>query len=135
MSFIPQNREEGKVFKGLTTSSTAYTKNNAVKYTSGYLAAAASGDNQVDYIALETKTSTATDGTDSLLCLRVDPSIIFQVATSITPVQATHVGNRYDISGAGTVDLGNTTDKIFLIDRIVDATNKIVEGRFQNPIA
>lgn len=135
MSFFPINKEEGKVFQGLTTSATAFTKGDAVKYSSGYLAAAASGDNQVDYISLETKTSATGNGNDSLMVFRVDPSVIIRATCGTTPVQATHVGNRYDISAAGTIDLTGTTDKIFLIDRIVDATNKIVEGRFQNPIA
>lgn len=135
MSFFPQNKEDGKVVELLTTSSTAYTKGDAVKYSSGYAVAAASGDNQVDYISLETKTSASGNGNDTIKAYRVDPSVIIRATTSVTPVQATHVGNRYDISAAGTIDLGNQTDKIFLIDRIIDAANKIVEGRFQNPIA
>ncbi len=135
MSFIPVNKEEGKTVSLLTTSATAFTKNNAVKFTSGYLAAAASGDGQVDFIALETKTSATGNGADSLLCLRVDPSVVIRATVSTTPVQATHVGNRYDISAAGTIDLAATTDKIFLVEKIIDATNLIVEGRFMNPIA
>lgn len=127
--------EEGKVAQLPTTSATAFTKHDAVKFSSGYLVAAASGDNQVDYISLETKTSASGNGNDLLKVYRVDPSVVIWATTSITPVQATHVGNRYDISAAGTIDLAATTDKIFLIDRIIDATNKIVEGRFQNPIA
>lgn len=134
MSFNPVKEEEGKIVELLTTSATAFTKYDGVKYTSGYAAAAASGDNQVDYIALETKTSASGNGADTVKVLRVDPSVVVQATCSITPVQATHVGNRYDISAAGTIDLAATTDKIFLVDRIIDATNKIVEGRFQNPI-
>jgi hypothetical protein len=135
MPFIPVKEEEGKIVELLTTSATSFTKGNGVKFASGYAVEAASGDNQVDYIALETKTSASGNGNDTIKVLRVDPSVVIQATTSITPVQATHVGNRYDISAAGTIDLAATTDKIFLIDRIIDATNKIVEGRFQNPIA
>jgi len=136
MAFHPQTNEDGKTFRGLTTGSTAFVKGSAVKYTSGYLTAAAAGDASVDYISLETKTSTATDGTDSLLVMRVDPSMTIQANTSITPVQATHVGNRYDLAtGVATIDLAATTDKIFIIDRIVNATDKIVEGRFMQAIA
>ena len=136
MAFTPQNKEEGKVFRGLTTASTAFVKGSAVKYVSGYLAAAAAGDASVDYISLETKTSTAVDGSDSLLVLRVDPSIIIHALVSTTPVQATHVGNRYDLAtGVASANLAATSDKIFLIDRIINATDRIVEGRFQNPIA
>ncbi len=135
MAFIPKSSVEGKEVLLLTTSATAFTKHNAVKYTSGYAAAAASGDGSVDFIALETKTSATGDGSDTLLALRVDPSVVFHVTTGTTPVQATHVGNRYDISAAGTVDLTATTDKIFLVEKIIDATNKIVEGRFMQAIA
>ena len=37
MAFIVQNREEGKTVSLPATASTAYTKNNGVKFTSGYL--------------------------------------------------------------------------------------------------
>lgn len=134
MAFQPVKKEDGKTVQLLTTSATSFTKYNGVKFTSGYAVEAASGDNQVDYIALETKTSASGNGNDAILVLRVDPSVVVWATCSTTPVQATHVGNRYDISAAGTIDLAATTDKIFLIDRIIDATNKIVEGRFQNPI-
>jgi len=135
MSFIVQNQEEGKTVSLPATASTAFTKNNGVKFTSGYLAASASGDASVDLISMETKTSAAGDGTDSVLCYRIDPSVVVHALASTTPVQATHVGNRYDISAAGTIDLGNTTDKIFLVERIINATDKIVEGRFMQAIA
>lgn len=132
MSFIPLKKEEGKIVSLLTTGATAFTKHNGVKFTSGYAAAAASGDATVDYVALETKTSAAGDGNDTILCLKVDPSIRFKVTLSTTFVQATHAGNRYDISAAGTVDLGNSTDKCFLLETGSGTTG---EGYFQNAIA
>ena len=132
MSFIPLNIEEGKVVSLLTTSDTAFTKHNAVKFTSGYAAAAASGDAAVDYVALETKTSATGDGADSLLCLKVDPSIRFSVTLSTTFVQATHAGNRYDISAAGTIDLAAQSDKCFLLEKGSGTTG---EGYFQQAIA
>lgn len=134
MSFVPKVVDEGKTVSLLATLSTAFTKNNGVKFTSGYLVAAASGDPTIDFVALQTVTTSAANG-DEVLCLRVDPSIVFYATTSATPVQATHVGNKYDISAAGTIDLGNTTDKCFLVEKIIDATNKIVEGRFMQSIA
>ena len=135
MSFIVQNREEGKTVSLPATSATAFTKNNGVKFTSGYLAASASGDASVDFVSMETKTSATGDGVDSILCYRIDPSVVVHALASDTPVQATHVGNRYDISAAGTIDLTATTDKIFLVERIINATDKIVEGRFMQAIA
>ena len=133
MSFIPLNQEEGKLVRLLTTSATTFTRYNAVKFTSGYAAAAASGDNQVDYIAMESKTSATGNGADTILCLKVDPSQRFQCDCSTTLVQATHCGNRYDISAAGTIDLAATTDKIFLLEKIVSTT--VAEGYFQQAIA
>ena len=130
--FTPLNQEEGKIVQLLTTSATAFTKGNAVKFTSGYAAAAASGDAFVDYIALETKTSATGDGLDTIKCYKVDPSVRCQVTLSTTFVQATHAGNRYDISAAGTIDLAATTDKVFLLERGSGTTG---EGYFQQAIA
>ena len=137
MSFVPQSYETGKIVTLPTTgSSTVYTKFDAVKLSSGYAAAAASGDPAVDYIALETKTSAGASGADTVLCLKVDSSMRFRANTGTTPVQATHVGGKYDISAAGTVDLtAGSGDKLFLVEKIIDATNKIVEGYFQSAIA
>lgn len=132
MAFIPLNKEEGKVVRLLTTSATAYTKGNGVKFTSGYAAEAASGDASIDYVALETKTSATGNGADSILCLRVDPSMRFQVTLSTTFVQATHAGNKYDISAAGTIDLAATTDKCFLLEKGSGTTG---EGYFVGAIA
>lgn len=135
MAFIPKNKEEGKITSLLTTSATAYTKHNGLKFSSGYAVESASGDAFVDFIALETKTSTTGNGADSILALRVDPSVVVIATTGTTPVQATHVGNRYDISAAGTIDLTATTDKIFLVEKIISAADKLVEGRFMQAIA
>lgn len=133
MSFIPKQVDEGKVVRLPATSATAYTKHDGVKFTSGYLAATASGDASVDLVSLETVTSATGNGSTFIKCLRVDPSMVFHATCSTTLVQATHVGNRYDISAAGTVDLGATTDKVFLIERIVSST--VAEGRFMQAIA
>ena len=135
MAFIPLNNDGGKTTSLLTTSATAYTKHTGIKFTSGYAASAASGDATVDYIALETKTSATGDGLDTLLVMRVDPSVRILATTGTTPVQATHCGNKYDISAAGTIDLTATTDKCFLLEKIVSATDKTVEGYFVNSIA
>lgn len=135
MSFIPVNKEEGKVGQLPCKGSVAFVKNTGGKFTSGYYDNSASGDNFVDFITLETKTANATDGVTFIQVMRVDPSVVIWATCSTTPVQATHVGNRYDISAVGTIDLAATTDKIFLIERIIDATNKIVEGRFMSPPA
>lgn len=132
MTFIPEKEEEGKIVELLTTSATAFTKYNGVKFTSGYADNAAAGDAAVDYVALETKTSATGNGADTIRCLKVDPSIRFRCTLSTTFVQATHAGNRYDISAAGTIDLAAQTDKCFLLERGSGTTG---EGYFQQAIA
>lgn len=115
------------------TASTTLTKHNLVKMSSGYLVAAAAGDNEVEYLSLETVTSGATDGATNCLCLAIDGKMEFEALVSTTPVQATHIGNAYDLTDATTVNLAATTDKVFHIDSIVDATNTLVRGRFNKP--
>lgn len=133
MSFTPKIRDDGKVRELPMGSSVTVTKYSHCKMSSGYLAAGAAGDNEVEYIALETKTNSGAAGAVSALVIPVDETIIFEALTATTPVQATHVGNDYDFSDAATLDLTATTDKVFHIDKIVDATNKIVSGRFNKP--
>ena len=132
MAFTPLKKEEGKEVFLLTTSATSYTKGNGIKYSSGYVVEAASGDASIDYVALETKTSATGNGLDTLKCIKVDPSIRFKVTLSTTFIQASHAGNRYDISAAGTIDLAATTDKAFLLELGSGTTG---EGYFQQAIA
>lgn len=134
MSFTPKKFDSGKVIlKGLTGSATC-TKYAVMKDSSGYLAAGAAGDNEVNYIGLETTTdTTAVSGSTQVKVLPVDETIEFVALCATTPVQATHVGNDYDLGAAGYLDLTATTDKVFHIDSIVDATKKLVKGHFNRP--
>lgn len=43
-----------------------------------------------------------------------------------TPAQATHVGNSYDLTSAGTVDLGNSSIKVVKVQAIINASYVIV---------
>jgi hypothetical protein len=136
MSFIPKNESRflDNAFEALMAASVVFTKHALVKYSSGYMTNAASGDNEVEYLAMETKTdATASNGGTKGLVVPIDDRTQFIALCSTTPVQATHVGNNYDISAADTVDLGNTTDKVFHIDYILDAANYLVVGRFNKP--
>jgi hypothetical protein len=128
----PINYDRGRVLSLPMTASTTLTKFNLVKMTSGYLVAGAGGDNEVEYVALETKTSPSS-GVTYCEVLPISDDILFEALVSATPVQATHVGNDYDVETAASIDLGATTDKLFHIDEIVSATNKLVRGRFNKP--
>lgn len=134
MAWTPVKFDSGKVIRLPVTASTTLTKFNLAKMSSGYLVAGASGDNEVEYLCLETVTD-ATGVAGSTMCdvVPLDDVMQLDVLCSTTPVQATHVGNDYDVSTAAVLDLGATTDKVFHVDSIVDATNKIVRGRFNRP--
>lgn len=132
--FRPVKFDSGKVRTLPMGSSAVATKYGHMKFASGYLVAGAAGDNEAEYIALETKTdATASNGGTLCDVLPVDDQVEFEALTSITPVQATHVGNDYDFTDSVTVDLAATTDKVFHVDKIVSAADKLVSGRFNKP--
>lgn len=134
MAFVPKKFDSGKVAEHGVSASATITKGYVAKWDSGYISAGASGDNEVDFVSLQTVTdATAVDGSTKVLLLPVDDTVRFYATCATTPVQETHVGNDYDLASASTLDLTATTDKVFHIDAIVDASNKIVEGHFNKP--
>lgn len=133
MAFRPKKYDSGKVQLLPLAASTTVTKHQLLKFSSGYLIDAASGDNEVEFVALETVTAAATDGTTLCQVLKIDEVTLFEVLTDNTPVQATNVGNSYDLDSALQLDLDATTDKIFFIEKIINATDKLVEGHFNKP--
>ena len=133
MSFTPLKYDEGKVLELPMGSSATVTRYSHCKMSAGYLAAGAAGDNEAEYIALETKTNSGSAGAAYALVLPVDEEIQFEALCQDTPVQATHVGNDYDFQSAAQLDLDATTDKVFHVDSIKNATDKLVIGRFNKP--
>ena len=131
--FTPKKYDSGKVLRLPVTASEALTKYSHCKMASGYVSAGAAGDNEAEYIALETVTGGASSGLVMVDVLPCDDEVQFEALTTITPVQATHVGNDYDFSTAAVLDLGATTDKVFHIDSIVSAADKLVRGHFNKP--
>jgi len=133
MAFTPLKFDSGKVLELPMGSSVTLTRYNHCKMSSGYLAAGAAGDNEAEYIALETKTNSGDAGAVKALVLPIDDVVEFEALCQDTPVQATHVGNDYDFQSAAQLDLDATTDKVFHIDSIVNTTDKLVKGRFNKP--
>lgn len=133
MAFVPRRFDSGKVQRLPLAASTTVTKHQLLKFSSGYLIDAAAGDNEVEYVALEAVTAAATDGATEVDVLPIDEVVEFEALTATTPVQATHVGNSYDLSDLNTLDLTATTDKVFHIDSIKSATDKKVIGHFNKP--
>jgi len=134
MAFVPKKYDSGKVQRLPVAASTALTKHNLAKMSSGYLIAGAAGDDEVEYVAMETVTGGASDGTVLCDVMPINDVIEWEALCTATLVQATHVGNNYDVSTAAIIDLAATTDKGFHIDRIVGvATDRIAYGRFNKP--
>jgi len=131
MAFVPRKHDCGKVQRLPLAASTTVTKGQLLKFSSGYLIDAAAGDDEVEFVALEAVTAAATDGATECDVLPIDETVEFEALCSTTLVQATHVGNSYDLTDLNTVNLGATTDKVFHIDAIKDSTHAI--GRFNKP--
>lgn len=129
--FKPIAHDRGKVVLLPVTAAQDIVKFDLLKMASGYLVVAAAGDNEVEYIALQDSASAAV-GT-MIECLPIDETVRVEALCGTTPVQATHVGNDYDLADEDYIDLTATTDKVFHIDRIVSAADKIVEGHFNKP--
>ena len=131
MSFKPVRFDRGKVTRVPLASAVTATKWSLLKTSSGYFTNAASGDPTVEVIALETKTdATTSDGGTWCEVVVIDDTMEIDATCATTPVQATHVGNHYDIGAAATLDLTASTDDVFYIRKVKDATNKIVRGNF-----
>lgn len=132
--FTPRNYDSGKVRRLAMGASAVGTRFGHMKMSAGYLVAGAAGDDEAQYIALETLTdTTAVAGSTLIDVIPVNEVIEWEALCATTPVQATHVGTDVDFADAVTLDLTATTDKVFHIDRIVSAANKLVSGRFNKP--
>lgn len=139
---VPKKFDSGKVLTLPLGASAVCTKHGMMKITAGYLVTAATDDNEAEFVGLETVTdATATAGGTLVDVLPIDDTMVFHVTLSTTgadttPVQATHVGNDYGVyvDGATTnIDITYAADKLFHVDKIVDAGSYIVEGRFNKP--
>ena len=131
--FVPLIKYDGKTKELPMGNGASVVKHSHCKMSAGYLVAGAAGDNEAEYIALETKTNSGAAGAAYALVLEIDETITFEADTATTPVQATHVGNDYDFSSASTLDITATTDKVFHIDEIRNASLKKVVGHFNKP--
>jgi len=132
--FTPVKFDSGKVLTLGMTASATVSRFGHCKMASGYVSAGAAGDNEAEYLALETKTdATAVNGSTKVDVLPIDETVQIEALCATTPVQGTHVGNDYDFSTALVLDLTATTDKVFHIDSIVSAADKLVLGHFNKP--
>ena len=134
MSFIPRFKFDGMVRRLPVYTAITIAKYELVKMSSGYLTNGAAGDDEVEYVAIEAVDNSAgASGAKFCDVIPIMDGQIWDATASTTPVQATHVGNDYDVKTKASVDLANSTDKVFHIDEIINATDKIVRGRFNKP--
>lgn len=131
MSFKPVRFDRGKVERVPLASGVTATKWALLKTSSGYFTNGASGDGTVEVVALETKTdATTSNGGTWCEVLVIDDTTEFDATCATAPVQATHVGNHYDLASASTLDLTASSDDVFYIRKVMDTTNYIVRGNF-----
>lgn len=137
MGYIPCKRIPATVEYALSTI--AVTRGSALMISgSGYLSSAAiSSATPLVAVAAEDKngiitgrsalTSTTTDGDHKVLAWPVTGEVGWKVKTTTTPVQGM-VDGKWK-GGVSSVDATTATDCNFVIDEILDATNKVVIGR------
>ena len=105
------------------TASTALTANNIVILTSGKIAAW--GSNSLQLAGIIPRAVVAADDDYALanevplIRLREDNTYFMTTASAVA---TTHVGNSYDLSDGGTLNLSGTTYKQFTVVRVISAT-------------
>ena len=112
-----------KKVKGLTrvewlpvTTSTAFTKDTLVEWTSGLIAVADDNDTDVAGVILKTIASTDSDYASSRrvpVLVPIERHVVWEADTADTYVQATHGGVECGIVDAGNLDLDDTTNDVF----------------------
>lgn len=130
MAFIPVHQEESKVVS-LQVAATTFTKGDACVHDgSGQMTKATAGNGTaIHYVCAETVATTATAG-DYHDFWVASPEVAFIADTTTTPTQA-QCGDYVDlVTNAGTLDTAASTDDLFLVERIYDASNKKVIGYF-----
>ena len=135
MAFTPTQYDEGKVVSLPFADAQTITKFAAVVVdtSSGYYNVAASGADDVRYIALETVTTTA--DAEEVLCLPV-LGVRFIADCSDAPVRADDVGTFVDLASLSTLALGTSTDDVFYVEDIFGpTTDKKVAGYFMPQVA
>ena len=131
MAFVPLQYDQGQLVKVSAAASTTITKGGTlVDNGSGYLTNGASSTAvDVPFVAMETVTTSATDG-DLVLCIRTRGGVIFEADTDANPAQ-TDVGTYADLASVSTVNPDASTNDLFYIEAIVGAlADRKVRGYF-----
>jgi hypothetical protein len=133
MAFRPLTKEDGKTISLNAENAQTFTKYCGVKInTTGYAIVSADGDPELNFVSLEAKT--IADTTTQLLCLHVDPSILFECDLTAA-IDISEQGDVIDVHNSTHLAVANSTDDAFLITRIVPSCNTKAQGYFLPSIA
>lgn len=127
--FKPLAFDSGKTLRLLTAVSQTIVKGDALVWSSGYLAVAASTSEDIYAVALEDVTTDASTHTE-ILVLPVE-GVRFE-ADCDDVVSIADIGTRCDLGDEDYLNPDATTEKVFLIEEIVGTAevSKVVRGRF-----
>lgn len=131
MAFLPINYEEGNIVE-LQVAATTFTKGDACIFDgSGQMVKATAADGvPLFYVILEDVPATATAG-DLKKFVRTFTAPIFQANVTSTPTQA-QCGTYVDtVTNAGTLDTAASADDLFFVEKIISASDKLVQGWFK----
>ena len=131
MAFLPINYEEGNIVE-LQVAATTFTKGDGCVFDgSGQMVKATAADGvPIFYVILEDVLTTATAG-DLKRFVRTISTPIFVANTSGTPTQA-QCGTYVDtVTNAGTLDTAASADDLFFVEKIISASDKLVQGWFK----
>lgn len=98
------------------TTSTAFTKDTLVEWTSGLIAVADDNDTDVAGVILKTIAATDSDYATARkvpILVPTEKHVVWEADTADTFVQASHGGVDVGIIDAGNIDLDDTTNDIF----------------------
>ena len=131
MAFLPINYEEGNIVE-LQVAATTFTKGDACIFDgSGQMVKATAADGvPLFYVIMEDVLTTATAG-DLKRFVRTISTPIFVANTTSTPTQA-QCGTYVDtVTNAGTLDTAASADDLFFVEKIISASDKLVQGWFK----
>jgi len=127
--FKPLQYDSGKTIKLPLAISQTVVKGDALVWSSGYIAVAASTTEDVAFIALEDVT---TDGSSHTECLMLPVAGVRFEADTDDVVSIADRGTYCDLATKATINPDATTEKVFVIDEIVGTAevSKVVRGYF-----
>jgi len=127
MAFIAKQGKCKVMWLDVTTS-TAFSKDSLVEWTSGLIAPADDNDTDIAGVIIKAIASTDDDYATARqvpVKVPVERHVVWEADTADTFVQATHQGVDVGIADSTTVDLDDTTNDVF---RVIEGDGTKVRG-------